>query len=217
MKIVDALRTAPITTAAVTAALGEVTRAEELRFTGGVSDAPPNAEFSCLVHFERVASEIVRARKSNAEGRTTRLRSLVAHALVANDADAFRRVVGDQPLRRYAMWSTYSDEPGQRPLANAQDSRDAWLRLGLHPHVPMRMAAMWYRLPTTVEAFIPTICNAFAGNAITLNECFQPAPKELQHGRTVRCLDHESTDGFPEVVHSPVTAGQVVAVETREP
>lgn len=214
LALLDALCEAPVDAAQLAAALGEATK--EFPFEGGESDAPSGAEYARLVPRSKLAAEIFRALPAhNAERNPRRLQAEVDSVLDAGDASGFQAAVGEMPLSRYPMWATFSDSPGARMLSNPQTAEDDWLRLGLSPDVPRRMVAMWYQLPAGQVAHIPTICNANAGASVALNPCFQPAPIGIHRGQTVRCSNLDAVDGYPEVVHIPVTASAVTGIAAR--
>ena len=210
--VVEAICTTPPDASPLATSIGRVTISYP--YVGGRAAVDSEERLGRLVEFDRVSADLIRARNgAAAEADPSILRNQVTAALDARDLTAFHLATADEPLSRYPMWATFVPTGSYPPCGEPSKCRDDWIRLGLSPEVPRYAVLLWYVLPEEHSAYIPTVCNAFAGNVASLNECFQPSEATMSYGQTVACEDHERRDGMPEVIHEPIPGRFVVALE----
>lgn len=122
-------------------------------------------------------------------------------------------------LGKHLMWSTF-DGGGHGPFdfkPPPHDKKADYVRgaLGLpYDHVGKNILLLEYAIPSGIVPRIPTIADAYAGDA--LHYYFRPAPdNETLHGWTMPWNDPRAGPSRPEVVHT-VISGQYLVHTPRE-
>ncbi len=108
----------------------------------------------------------------------------------------------------FIMWSTFNPKSG-RPFGNTPLKAELLLCvLGIPPEKGPHLI-FEYRLPDGTKPYIPTICNAYAGDFWT--RYFRPAPPGASYGLTMPTDNCPIQQGRPEVVHEVIKAKHFVA------
>jgi hypothetical protein len=131
--------------------------------------------------------------------------------------DEGRAKWGSYELGKYVMWSTF-DPAGGRPFDSAgKDAKKLRGRLGLDRSTRNpQVLVVEYTLPSDVDAYLPTVAEAYASDPWI--SYFRPLGEEEEkqgYGMTQPTEEYESEPGMPEVVHQPVR-GNALAYPPEE-
>ena len=117
----------------------------------------------------------------------------------------------NRPLGQHLMWSTFDPVHDEKPFGLKQPHASNLLcALGLSADKRKSLVlALEYRLPSDIEAHVPTFCDAYSG--IFWSRYFRSAAPSDPYGLTMPTDSCPRKRGRPEVVHSVISLASLTA------
>lgn len=178
---------------------------------GETDNVATSATLGRVHEVTNLADQLQATRAETLDQTIIRIRRLVRITNPGNRLKLQKREFAPDKLSKYQMWSFYDDQQLDDPFSDLGDSREATVvRFGLgfyDDHPAIELIRWTHRLPPDIIALKPTAWDADTGEwSVYWRPTGKTWPTRGGFG-----------DGFPEVVHDPITAqGLVMAMEPLE-